>query len=321
MKNIESACEKIFRLARGVQCEILAETRNSALTRFADNVISQNVATVSTDFSVRLTDNGRTAKVNFNQASEETLQSSIKMGLDILKHQKKDPGLPPLPGPRPLPAGAPLFFRETAGLDPEYRALKVRELALACRRSRQTACGTFETGSSEIVIANSLGVSARHAESFAVYSATVRDGDGSGWAEFPAFDVNEIPFAELNARARAKAAGSRAPRDIKPGKYSVILEPAAAANLAAFLSVYGFGGQFYNEGQSFSSGTLGKKMLNRFNRRLRKSRDGHGISPPPSTSRSSRRPTGFRSPSFVHWLMAMTFFASSSRRARTRSRR
>ena len=261
MKNIEAACEKIFRLAGKVQCEVTADTKRSALTRFADNVISQNVAVSSTDFSVRLSDNGRTAKVNFNQADDETLKRSIGLGLDILKRQKKDPGLPPLPGPRPLPPGAPVYFRETAGLTPDFRAQKVRGLALACKKSRQTACGTFENGANELVIANSLGVFARHAESFAVYSATVRDRDGSGWAEGTAFDVNKLDFAELNARARGKAAGSRAPRDVKPGKYTVILEPQAAADLLLYLAIYGFGGQFYNEGQSFASGNLGKKLL------------------------------------------------------------
>ncbi|OGS12172.1 MAG: hypothetical protein A2234_10200 [Elusimicrobia bacterium RIFOXYA2_FULL_58_8] len=261
MKTIDSALEKIFRLARGVQCEVLAETKNSALTRFADNVISQNVAVTSTDFSVRLSDNGRTAKVNLNQASPETLKHAITTGLETLRRQKKDPRLQPLPKPRPLPAAAPVYFSETAGITPAYRAQKVRELALACKKSRQTAYGTFETGSNELCLANNLGVFARHLESSAVYSATVRDKDGLGWAEYPAFDVNAIPFRELNARARAKAYASRAPRELKPGKYTVILEPQAAADLLAYLTIYGFGGQFYNEGQSFACGNLGKQLF------------------------------------------------------------
>ncbi|HNW43133.1 MAG TPA: TldD/PmbA family protein [Elusimicrobiales bacterium] len=261
MKTIESACEKIFRLAGKVQCEVTAETKDSALTRFADNVISQNVAVASTDFSVRLSDGGRTARVNFNQAGAASLESSVKLGLDLLRRQKKDPGLPPLPKPRPLAAGSRTYFAETAGLDPAFRARKARDLALACKKAGQTACGTFETGCNEVVIANSLGVFARHKTSLAEYSVTVKDGDGSGWAEYSAFDASAIPFGELNARARAKAAGSRAPRDIKPGKYTVILEPQAAADLLAYLAIYGFGGQFYNEGQSFASGNLGKKLL------------------------------------------------------------
>ncbi|OGR67597.1 MAG: hypothetical protein A2081_00615 [Elusimicrobia bacterium GWC2_61_19] len=261
MKNIELVCKKIFRLAKGVQCEVMADTRDSALTRFADNVISQNVASSAVTYSVRLLDDGRGTKVTFNQADDAYLGHAIKAGLEILKKQKKDPALLPLAKPRPLAAGKNLYFRETAELGPVARAEKVAELARACKKSGQVACGTFENSASELVIANNLGLFARHRETNATYSATVRDRDGSGWAECPAYDVADIPFARLNESARAKAARSRKPREIKPGKYTVVLEPQAAADLLLYLSIYGFGGQMYNDGRSFAAGHLGKRLL------------------------------------------------------------
>jgi predicted Zn-dependent protease len=261
MKNLEKVCEKIFRLAKGVQCEVLAEAADGALTRFADNVISQNVASSSVYYSVRLIDGGRTAKVNFNQHDDATLRREVLSGLDTLKKQKKDPTLLPLPKPAALLEGRNLYHRETAELAPAYRAQKAAELARACRKASQTAYGTFENGAREYAVANNLGVFARHRESYAAYSVTVRDGKGFGWAEYPAFDAAEIPFALLNETARAKAAAGRNPRGIKPGRYTVILEPQAAADLLSYLAAYGFGGQLYNEGRSFVCGKLGKKIL------------------------------------------------------------
>jgi len=261
MKNIEQVCKKIFSLAKGSQCEILAETRDSALTRFADNVISQNVASSSVNYSVRLLDNGRSAKINFNQTGDAYLKHAVSSGLEILRRQKKDPALLPLAKPRPLPAGRNLFNRETAELTPSFRAAKAAELAKACRKAGQISCGTVENGFSGITIANNLGLFASYKESYVMHSVTVRDRDGSGWAEQPSHDVNEIDFKRLNETARAKAAASRAPREIKPGKYTVVLEPSAVAALASYLAVYGFGGQLYTEGRSFVSGKLGKKLL------------------------------------------------------------
>ncbi len=261
MKNIEDVCKKIFRLAGKVQCEVSAEMRDGALTRFADNVISQNVAYSSTEFSVRLLDAGRMVKINFNQSDDTALKHAVGSGLEILKKQKKDPALLPLAKPRPFEAARDLYFRETAELTPAYRAERAAELARACKKSSQTAYGTFENGSSELVIANNLGLFARHRETSAAYGVTVRDHDGFGWAEYPAFDAGEIPFRLLNETARAKAAASRSPREIKPGKYPVILEPQAAADLLCYLAVYGFGGQIYNEGRSFACGKLGKRVL------------------------------------------------------------
>ena len=261
MKNTETVCKKIFRLAGGAQCEVMASIHSSALTRFADNVISQNVASSSATFTVRLLDNGRTVKLNFNQTDDASLKRAVSSGLEILKKQKKVPGLLPLAKPRPIPAGKNLYFKETAELSPLYRAERAAELAKACKRNGQTAYGTFENGASELVIANNLGVFARHRETSAVHSVTVRDRDGFGWAEYSAFDVHEIPFARLNDTARAKAAASRSPREIKPGRYTVILEPQAASDLLCYLAVYGFDGQLYNEGRSFICGKLGKKVL------------------------------------------------------------
>jgi len=261
MINIEQVCKKIFRLSKGVQCEVTAEARESALTRFADNVISQNVASSSLDFSVRLLDDGRSAGVRFNQADDTTLWRSVSFCLEILRRQKKNPALLPLAKPRPVPSGGNLCDRETAGLTASFRAGKAAELAVACRKAGQVACGTVENGLEKITIANNLGLYARHRETYVKHSVTVRDRDGFGWAEQPACCVKEIDFKRLNGTARAKAAASRAPREVKPGKYTVILEPGAAACLTSSLAVYGFGGQLYNEGRSFVSGGLGRKVL------------------------------------------------------------
>ncbi|HAT72015.1 MAG TPA: hypothetical protein DCS63_04290 [Elusimicrobia bacterium] len=261
MNNIERVCKKIFRLAKGVQCEVLAEARESALTRFADNVISQNVASSSLNFSVRLLDGGRSAWTSFNQTDDASLKGALASALEILRRQKKDPALLPLAKPRALPAGRNLFDRETAELGPSFRARKAGELARACRKAGQVGCGTVDNGAAEITIANNLGLFARHRESSVKHSVTVRDRDGFGWAEQHAHDVNEIDFRGLNETARAKAAAGRGPRWIKPGKYTVILEPAAAASLVSGLGLYGFGGRMYTEGRSFAAGKLGKRAL------------------------------------------------------------
>ncbi len=261
MKNIEQVCKKIFKLARGVQCEVMAEKRDSSLTRFADNVISQNVASASLSFSVRLLDGGRSAKMSFNQADDATLKHAVSSGLEILKKQKKDPALLPLAKPRPIAPGKNMFDRETAELSPSFRAGKAAELARACGKTGQIACGTVDNGASELVIANNLGLFVRHRDSSVTHSVTVKDHDGSGWAEQTSHDVKEIDFKRLNETARAKAAASRKPRDPKPGKYTVVLEPQAVADVLSYMNAYSFGGQFYNEGRSFVCGKLGKQVL------------------------------------------------------------
>ncbi len=261
MSSIEKVCNKVFRLSRGTQCEIMALHRDTALTRFANNAVSQNVAASRRDYTLRFLDDGRSASVSLNQDSDEAVKLAVRSGLDTLRRQKKDPDLLPLyraPAARP---GKKLYFENTASMTPLYRAEKIKALTRACARAGQTACGTFETGAEELVLANNLGLFARHRQTQAMYSVTVQDRDGSGWYERPVFDAAEIPFEETNETARGKASASRSPKAAAPGHYTVVLEPAAAAELVHPVCARGLGGQTYVEGKSFACGKLGRRLL------------------------------------------------------------
>ncbi|MFA6434390.1 MAG: TldD/PmbA family protein [Elusimicrobiales bacterium] len=261
MQNHKTICERIMRLAGRIRAEAIITSVNSSLTRFADNVISQNVSNASTEISVRVLENGRVTRFSLNQPSESALKTAFAAALAALRTQKKDPRLMPLPEPGPSIESTKLYFHGTAAMPPKDRAARVAAVIKKCRKAGAVAYGAYETGSTAVTVANSLGVRAFHKESSAVYSVTVRDKDGFGWAEAPAFDAGEIDFDRLDRTAMEKARLSRAPRSIKPGPYTVILEPAAAADLLFYLGFYGFGAQFYQEGQSFVSGKLGRKVM------------------------------------------------------------
>ena len=68
-------------------------------------------------------------------------------------------------------------------------------------------------------------------------STTVRDqtGTGSGWAGLSAFDWAKIDPAALGARALEKCLASQHPVSLEPGRYTVILEPQAVADLVEIL--------------------------------------------------------------------------------------
>ena len=261
MHDHRKLCERIMRLAGRCRAEAIITSRDSALTRFADNVISQNVSNTSTEVSVRVIDNGRVTRFSLNQPSETALKTAFAAALLSLRTQKKDPHLIPLANPAPVTENKKLFFPGTAALTPGERAARVSSLVKKCKKTGATAYGTYENGSAATTVANTLGIRAFHKESYAVYSVTVRDKDGFGWAEAPAFDSRKIDFDGVDRTAIQKARLSRNPRSIKPGPYTVILEPAAAADLLFYMGFYGFGAQFYQERQSFVTGKLGEKVM------------------------------------------------------------
>ncbi|MDT8286315.1 MAG: metallopeptidase TldD-related protein, partial [Elusimicrobiales bacterium] len=189
-------------------------------------------------------------------------RSPVGRALAALKLQKKEKGLLLPPAPRPIGPAAPgLYSPATAALKPSFRAGKAAALARLCRARGMKCYGTLENGVSSLTIANNSGVFASHRETYAVYGVTVRKGEGFGWAEQYSPDSSNIDYAGVNARAMEKAAASTRPSALPPGAYTVILEPAAVADLLFFLGYSGLGGRAWLDGRSFASGTLGRRIL------------------------------------------------------------
>jgi predicted Zn-dependent protease len=132
----------------------------------------------------------------------------------------------------------PAQFDQTDNSTPEDRVgAALTALAIARRSSDLECAGYLQTDSSAIGIMNSAGLFAYHRSSGNDYSLTVRtkDGTGSGWAAADHPDWTKLDFERVSARALEKARASRNPVAIEPGRYTVILEPAAVGNLVPLL--------------------------------------------------------------------------------------
>jgi PmbA protein len=64
----------------------------------------------------------------------------------------------------------------------------------------------------------------------------------------------------VGRRAATKAAASRRPIDLEPGRHPVVLEPAAVSTLVGFLAWIGFGGRLLAEERSCFSGKHGQQV-------------------------------------------------------------
>ena len=73
---------------------------HSALTRFANNVIHQNVAEQNYGVSVRTVFSGRTARASTNKLDEESLKRVVQASENLAKVQQPDPDLLPAPTPQ-----------------------------------------------------------------------------------------------------------------------------------------------------------------------------------------------------------------------------
>ncbi len=210
--------------------EALFGAHRSALTRFANNTIHQNVAEQGQWISLRVLIDQKTARATTNRFDPDSLRSVVEQAIALTKSAAPDPDLLPLAQPSAVPTVA-RFDQATAGATPHDRATAVAESIRLVESAGQTAAGIYSTGESVEAILNSAGVSAIHAETMAQFSITVMAEDSSGWAKASSVSRSDFSPLEMARSASDKARLSRAPRDVPSGRYTVILEPAAVLDL------------------------------------------------------------------------------------------
>jgi PmbA protein len=246
--------------AHGVtDIEAIIATENQALTRFANNVIHQNVAERTTHISVRPIIDGRTARASTNRTDPDSIRNVVAEAIAITRLTEPDPELLPLYSGQ---AASPInrYFSATANCTPDGRARAVAEAIQVVRSHRQTAAGIYSTDSSTFSLYNSRGVSLEHRETMARFSITATDRASSGWAKGSACDAAALSPLDLATSAAQKAARSGQARELPAGRYTVILEPAAVLDLAGQMTG-DFSATAIRDGRSFLNDRLGCKLF------------------------------------------------------------
>ncbi|MGE0406995.1 MAG: TldD/PmbA family protein [Candidatus Korobacteraceae bacterium] len=244
------------------ELELLVSGGRSALTRFANNTIHQNMAEENYVLSVRSVYSGRTARATTNRFDDDSLRQVVQASEALARVQEPDPDLLPVPdasadSPMTAPSRA---FAETAALGPRERAEAVGRMVAVATRQNLTAAGIFASSESVEAIVNSRGLSAWHAQTSAEISITMLAGDSSGWQKANSPDVRNLDAAALAETAARKALDSARPVEAPPGKYTVILEPAAVLDLVGFM-FFDWGGQAVLDERSFLTGRVGTRLF------------------------------------------------------------
>jgi PmbA protein len=239
--------------------EAIVASGTSALTRFANNAIHQNVAERSSQLSVRLLIDGRTARASTNRLDDASIRQVVEEAAVLTRLQEPDGELLPLADRDDAPEVA-RRFEATARVTPDDRARAVAEAIGLVEGAGQTAAGIYSTSESVLAILNSRGLFGYHAETMAQFSITAMAADSSGWAKGSACHHADLDPVSLADAAARKAALSRSPVELPPGSYTVILEPAAVLDLLG--EMFGdFSATAIRDGRSFLRDRIGQKLF------------------------------------------------------------
>jgi PmbA protein len=256
--------EKIKKFSTSDEVEAVIYGGKSALTRFANNTIHQNVTEENYSISVRTAFGGRTARATTNKFDNDSLKRVVQASESLAKVQHPDPDLLPMPDAGESPATTQVrpsrYFAQTAGLTPELRADGVEKIVRVATQRKLTTAGIFSCAESVEGIFNSRGLSDWHAQTSTEISVTMLAEDSSGWQKANSPDVSQLDptaLAEISAR---KAIESARPREIPAGKYTIILEPAAVLDMAGFM-FWDFGGLSILDQRSFLNNRVGTQIF------------------------------------------------------------
>jgi predicted Zn-dependent protease len=252
-KEARALCDRVLAFSKADECEVTVEAQTSAHTRFAASDVT--TAGIATTIALNITSRSgkKSGSVQVSETDPAALEGAVRRSEAILALVPDSPEWVEGLGPQTyLPIDA--FDEATAGATPERRRDGAAAAIEAARKAQLAASGFVTTETTASAIANRRGLFGFQRSTEASFSSTMRtpDGTGSGWAGRTATRLADLDAAALAATAAKKALSSAQPKDLEPGRYTVILEPQAVADLLGTM-IGGLQARAADEGRSVFS--------------------------------------------------------------------
>ncbi|HEY9732278.1 MAG TPA: TldD/PmbA family protein [Drouetiella sp.] len=242
----ESESKRIIDLAiahagkRADGVEVKVTSSNFATSRFANNSMTQNQAPEHVTVSVRVISGQRQLRLSTDNISDSGIEHLVDNAITAVKLLPEDSTVLPLPDlclTKTHDRGTAFnrYDRGTGEMSADERSNSVNAMIDVAKKQSLSCAGTYGAGGDSIAIGNSNGMFHYHNESGCECSVTVVAPNSSGWAK-----VHDPRSMQVDARSLAQSAAKNAvlsadPRDVPPGRYTVILPPSAVVDLLGYL--------------------------------------------------------------------------------------
>jgi predicted Zn-dependent protease len=263
----QAILKKVVSLSKSDGCEVNLNGSRSGNVRYARNVITTSGVVDNLTMAVQSNFGKRSGVATINEFDEASLERVVRRSEELAKLAPENPEFMEILGPQGPYQNGKCFYESTAKIDPDYRTLAAASSLGPAKASKCIAAGFLQDSADFASLMNSKGAFCYNSSTNISFTVTMRteDGLGSGWAAHDFNDASKLDCKELSQIALEKAMRSREARAIEPGKYTVILEPAASIDLLANM-FFSMDARQADEGRSFLSkkggGTkVGEKIL------------------------------------------------------------
>ena len=262
----QTILKKVLGYAKADECEATLNGGREGNVRFARNAVSTSGSQDTLNLSVHAAFGKKSGTATVNEFDDASLEKVVRRAEELAKLAPENPEYMPMLGPQKYDAPKG-YFESTAKIDPEYRAKGAAASVNLCRPQKLTAAGFLQDEAGFTAVANTRGLSGYHRQTGLDFSVTIRtdDGKGSGYAVADYNDAALMNTGAISEIAAQKALKSRETRAIEPGKYTVILEPAASVDLISHMITM-MDARRADEGRSFltkagGGSRLGEKLM------------------------------------------------------------
>ncbi|HTV00062.1 MAG TPA: TldD/PmbA family protein [Luteitalea sp.] len=250
-EQAKQLADRTLALSKAEQTFVAINGSERASVRFARNSVTTAGATSGVSLAITSRFGNRSGTVTTARFDDAGLQTALRNAEEIARVSPENPETMPFLGAQKY-AASTAYHEDAANATPEWRAKSVDTAIALAKQKDVVAAGFVETQAAMQAVASSAGLFAYDRFSGADYNLTARtpDGSGSGWASK---SFNQLSLLRPDALAEAaisKAAMARNPTSIEPGTYTVVLEPAAMADMVAFM-LFSANARQADEGRSF----------------------------------------------------------------------
>jgi predicted Zn-dependent protease len=251
----------VLKRSTGDDTIVMLHDQHGGTTRFANSQVIQNVDTRRGSITVTVAFDGRRGTASTTDFTAGSLQAVLQRAEGLAKASPKDPEYLSPPEPRAFAERA-TYRPETAASGPARRLEYSNEAIGQCRIENLRAAGIVSSSCASVGIAASNGLFAYEERTDARFSLTVQAGEATGWSAAAHRSLDHLKIQERTLAAINKAKRSVDVQDMPPGRYAVILEPAAVAGLVNGI-LWNLEAKAYDKGTSPFSGKLDRGIIDK----------------------------------------------------------
>jgi predicted Zn-dependent protease len=253
-QDVKNIVDQVIGYSKLPGCEVSVQWTEDDFIRFANNGITTSGYRVTQQISITSTTaDKRSGNAAVGELTPEALKNAVKQAEDLASISRPDPeNMPALPAQKyPVLNN---FDTYTASARGDVMVPQVKALLDGALKNKLVAAGFIQRSANAVGVANKAGLFGYHTYTDSSLTHTMRNPEGtsSGWAT-----QSSVALKDLDGETQARVSIEKCLRGVNrkkldPGKYTVIMEPAAVADLMGWLG-FAYGARDAEQGQSFLS--------------------------------------------------------------------